>query len=296
MGSGGKVTMVHFFIRFLQEGVGLPLGCLFILLVVAAFVRYFRPPLSPVSNVSSWPMLCLLLAPIPTILAPLATYNQVMYHTSQSLILLAGGFALLAQNQGWLSSKIPLAILNLTIFSQLALTLAPVVLHQEYPGQRFAWTTLGRWEQWDWNQFRMLLRSQGLKDPSIGYLGLISPLNPPQIVYPWLSHHEPAPTVTLLWRLENGTPDVPALVAAASTNNVVFTVPELTRATRGTENSEDNQYNTDFANQLSSSNNFGTPLHLQMGILHPVDVLIFIRKDSHAERALWMAKGRETSY
>jgi hypothetical protein len=193
---------------------------------------------------------------------------------------LAAGFALLAKNGGWFSSPIRLVILNMVLFAQLALTLTPVVLRQEYLGQRFAWTTLGKWDQWDWNQFRVLLRSQGLKQPSIAYLGLVSPMSPPQIQYPWLSHHESSPSVTLLWRMEDGAPEMSALVAAADTNDVVFTVPELVTAAGSTENSQDNRYNTDFASQMSNNRDFGTPLHLQMGRFHPVDMLIFIRKST----------------
>lgn len=285
-GPAGISSSFHYVLRFLQEGLGLPIGLLCIAVLIAALVNYFRARPSQGAETPWSAMICLLLAPLPTLVLPLATHNQVMYHTSQSLILLAAGFALLAKANGWLSAPIALVVVTMVIVTQLTLTLAPVILRQQYPGQRFAWTALGRWDQWDWNQFRILLRSQGLKDPSIGYLGLVSPLNPPQIEYPWLSHHELPPPVTLLWRQENGTPDVPTLVAAADTNEVVFTVPELTTDTRGTENSQDNQYNTDFANQMSTRHDFATPLHLRMGRFRPVDVWVFIRKHFQSGQVL----------
>jgi hypothetical protein len=279
MGTGGISTDCQFFLRFLQEGLGLPIGCLCIVFLVTALVHYFRARVSQVPDASAWPMICLLLAPSPIILAPLATHNQVMYHTSLALIPLAAGFALLAKNGGWFSSPIRLVILNMVLFAQLALTLTPVVLRQEYPGQRFAWTAFGQWDQWDWNQLRVLLRSQGLKQPSIAYVGDLSPLNPPEVMYPWVSRHEQSPSVTLLWRLEYGTPDMSALVAAADTNDVVFTVPELENA-RGVsvDFSEDNKYNKDFADQMCNNPHFETPMHLHMGRFHPVDLLVFIRK------------------
>ncbi len=286
VGPAGVGSSFHYLVRFLQEGLGLPIGCLCMALLIIALVGCVRARPSQVPNTLRWAMICLLLAPLPTLLLPLATHNQVMYHTSQSLILLVAGFALLAKSEGWLSAPICLIVVTMVIVTQLTLTLMPVVFRQQYPGQRFAWTALGRWDQWDWNQFRVLLRSQGLKDPSIGYLGLISPLNPPQIEYPWLSHHELPPSVTLLWREENGTPNVSSLVAAADTNEVVFTVPELTTDTRGTENSQDNQYNTDFASRMSTSHDFATPLHLRMGTFRPVDVWVFVRKQFHSEHGL----------
>lgn len=286
IGPVGISSWLHYLLRFFQEGLGLPISCLCIALLAVAFIHYFRTRPSRALSPASWAMICLLLAPLPTILAPLATHNQVMYHTSQSLILLAAGFALLAKNEGWLSSPLRLVIIMMVIVAQLALTLAPLVSRQEYPGQRFAWTTLGRWDQWDWNQFRVLLRSQGLKEPSIGYVGLLSPLNPPQIQYPWLSHHEPSPSVTLLWRSEDGALEMPELMAAADTNEVVFTIPGINASTFGAENAQDNQYNSDFASQISNSHIFGTALHLRMGRFHPVDVWVFIRKNSHVKQAL----------
>jgi 4-amino-4-deoxy-L-arabinose transferase-like glycosyltransferase len=284
MGSAGIGSSFHYLVRFLQEGFGLPIGCLCIALLIIALVNFFRSRPSQVPNTLRWAMICLLLAPLPTLLLPLATHNQVMYHTSQSLILLAAGFALLAKSEGWLTAPICLVVVTLVIVTQLALTLAPVVFRQQYPGQRFAWTALGRWDQWDWNQFRVLLRSQGLKQPSIGYLGLVSPLNPPQILYPWLCRHELPPSVTLLWRQENGAADVLSLIAAADTNDVVFTVPELTTATRGTENSQDNEYDSDFARQMSANHDFATPLHLRMGRFQTVDVWVFVRKYFHSKQ------------
>lgn len=293
VGSPGIRSSVHYLLRFLQEGLGLPIGCLCIVLVIAAFIHYFRARSPQAAGSSSWAMICLLLAPLPVVLAPLGTHNQVMYHTSPALVLLAAGFALLAKNEGWLSSPIRLVVVTVVVIAQLALTLIPVVYRQEYPGQRFAWTTLGQWEQWDWNQFRGLLRSHGLKQPSIAFLGVLGPLNPPQIQYPWLTHHEHSPSVTLLWRLENGTPEMPSLIAAADTNDVVFTVPDLTTATSGIENSQDNQYNTGFANQMSNNPQFEAPLHLHMGRFHPVDVWVFIRKNHHDEQALQTAAGQQ---
>jgi len=151
-------------------------------------------------------------------------------------------------------------------------------LRLEYPGRRFAWTALGRWEQWDWNKLRVLLRAQGLVQPTITFLGGGSTLSPPQIEYPWVSHQERPPEVTWLWRMEDGTPDVPALVATASTNDVVLTMPDLTTANRDGDQ-QDNLYNTDFARRMSNSPAFEKPLHLSLGRFHPVDVWIFIRKD-----------------
>ncbi|HEV2329061.1 MAG TPA: glycosyltransferase family 39 protein [Verrucomicrobiae bacterium] len=290
MGPVGIGSALRYLLRFLQEGLGLPIACLCITLLIVASIRYFRARQLQVPGASSWAVISLLLAPLPTLLAPLATHNQVMYHTSQALILLAAGFALLAENEGWLSSPIALVIVTIVIVAQLALTLTPVILRQQYPGQRFAWTTLGRWEQWDWNQFRVLLRSQGLKQPTIGYIGLIGPLNPPQIQYPWISHNEMPPPVTLLWRQEDGTPEMTALVAAAGTNEVVFTVPDLaTGATQ--EDLADNLYNTGFAERMQNNRDFGTPLHLRMGRFHPADVWIFIQKDSQDKQVLHTTTG-----
>lgn len=277
MGYPGIGTTFRFLLGFLQAGFGLPIGCLCIAVLIVVLVSHLRTRPARASNASSLAVICVLLAPLPTCVMPLFTHNQMIYHISQSLILFACGFALLAKSEGWLSSSIRFLILNIAIFAQLGLTLAPVVLHLKYPGQMFAWTVLARWEQWDWNEFRVRLRAQGLEQPSIAYLGGVSTLNPPQIVYPWLSHHEPPPEVTWLWRIENGTPDVPKLVATASTNDVVFAVPDLTTADWNVEQ-PDNQYNTDFAKCMSNSPAFQKPLHLRLGRFHPVDVWIFIRK------------------
>jgi hypothetical protein len=296
LGPSSPGSFFHYLIHFLQEGLGLPIGCMCFVLLVVVLIQNSSARGSRDLNAASWAAICLLLAPLPTLLAPLATHNQVMYHTSQALIPLAAGFAMLAGNAGWLSSPIGLIIVNAVIVVQLGLTLCPIVLRQEYHGQRFAWTALGRWEQWDWGQFRALVRSQGLRQPTIGYLGLISPLNPPQIQYSWLSHHEPVPPVTLLWRQENGVRDVASLVAAAGTNDVVFTVPELTTATLGTENSLDNRYNTDFAGRMSNDHDFGGPFHLSMGLLHPVDVWIFIRTGVRHQQPLRTTKGLDAGY
>ncbi|HTV40867.1 MAG TPA: glycosyltransferase family 39 protein [Candidatus Sulfotelmatobacter sp.] len=280
MGPAGLSMTIRFLIRFLQEGLGLPIGLVCLALLLTALVNrfYSRPSQVPVG--SSWAMLCLLLGALPTLLMPLASHNQVMYHTSQSLVLFAAGFALLANNEGWLSFPIRLLVLNLVIFAQLGLTLAPIVLRQEYPGERYAWTNLGRWEQWDWNQFRLLLNSHGLKRPSIAYLGDVPALNPPQILYPWLSHHEQPPSVKLLWSQGTGDPKVSSLIAAVATNDVVFTVPELKPIPGGDADLLDDTYNAAFASQMSNCPDFQAPLHLRMGRLHPVDLVIYIRKSA----------------
>lgn len=286
-GPAGITSALHFVFRFVQEGLGLPIASLCLVLIIAALVRYGRARASSVPEASFWAAICLLLAPLPTLLGPLLTHNQIIYHTSQSLILLAAGFALVAKNAGWLSYSMPKAFLSLGIFAQLSLTMTPVVLRWDYPGHLFAWTAMAQWDQWDWNELRALLRSQGLQQPSIAYIGDLSPLNPPEIMYPWLSHHEQAPPVTLLWRLEYGAPDMPALIAAAVTNDVVLTVPDLTNANdAGPDFLDDNKYNMDFASQMLKSISFHAPLHLHLGRRHPMDVWVFIRKDSHDRPAL----------
>lgn len=280
IGAAGVSTTVRFLLRFLQEGFGLPIGCVCLALLVTALVNYFRHRPAPIPAGPACAMLCLLLGALPTLLMPLASHNQVMYHTSQSLVLFAAAFALLANNEGWLSFPIRLVVLNLVIFVQLVLTLAPIILRQEYPGERFAWTNMGSWEQWDWNQFRLLLRSQGLKQPSIAYLGDLPAMNPPQIVYPWLSRHEQPPAVCLLWGQGNSDPNMSSMVAAAATNDVVFTAPELKPIPGGDEDLQDDAYNAEFAGLMSNRPDFQAPLHLRMGRFHPVDLVIYIRKSN----------------
>lgn len=293
VGSGGANTAFLFILRFLQEGLGLLIGCFCIALLLAAAIRHFRARQSQPLDASFWAMICLLLAPLPIVLAPLITRNQVMYHTSPALILLAAGFALLAKNEGWLTSSVRSVVLSAVIFGQLVLTLIPVILREDYSGQRYSWTTLARWDQWDWNQLRVLLRSQGLKQPSIAYLGDLSPLNPQGVMYPWLSRHEKSPSVTLLWKLEYGVPSMPALLAAADTNDVVFTVPELSTAKGVSPDLQDDKYNTDFATQMSNDPHFETPMHLRLGRFRPLDVWVFIRKNDHDLQALHTAVGQQ---
>jgi len=278
MGPPGIATAFRFLLRFLQEGFGLPIACLCIAILIVGLVTRLQGRPRMTLNASSLAAICVLLAPLPTCVMPLLTKNQVMYHISQSLVLFACGFALLAKGSGWLSSPVRFLILNIAVLAQLGMTLSPVVLRSEYPGQRFAWTALGRKEQWDWNQLRLLLSTQGLSHPSIAILGDCPAFNPSQVEYPWLSHHEPPPEVTLLWRLENGATDLPPLLDAARTNDVVLTAPDLTSAGWNGDQ-PDNQYNTDFAQRMSNSPAFQKPLHLNMGRFHPVDVWIFIRKD-----------------
>jgi hypothetical protein len=267
----------RFILRFMQEGIGLPMACLCMAILIVVFVSrsHGRPALA--ANSLSLAAICTLLAPLPTCVMPLLTHNQVMYHISQSLVFFACAFALLAESGGWFSSPGPFLVLNLAVLAQLALTLTPVVLRSEYPGQRFAWTALGRWDQWDWNEFRILLRAQRLEHPSIAYLGGGGGLNPAQIIYPWLSHGEQPPQVSWLWREENGAPDLSALVATASTNDVVFTVPDPSLPS-WSDGLQDSHYNAEFAKRINDSSSFQSPLHLRLGRFHPADVWIFIRK------------------
>ncbi len=276
MGPPGIGTAIRFISRFLQEGIGLPIGCLCILILFVAILRCFISRSAQGANAPFFATIGLLLAPLPMCVMPLLTHNQVMYHISQSLVLFACGFALLAKSRGWLSSGVRFLVLNGVVFTQLALTLSPAISGLQDRGMRFAWTALRRREQWDWNEFRVLLRAQGIEHPSIAYLGALGPLNPPQIEYPWLAHHEQPPQVQWLWRQEDGNPDMSALVATASSNEVVFTVPDLTAA-RWHDFQVDNQYNSEFARLMSLRPGFQKPLHLRLGRFHPVDLLVFIR-------------------
>ena len=70
--------------------------------------------------------------------------------------------------------------------------------------------------------------------------------------------------MTWLWRQENGAADLARLVAAAGTNDVVLTAPDLTDA-GWNDCQPDNQYNTDFARRMSNSPAFQKPLHLSPG-------------------------------
>ncbi len=103
MGPPGIGTAVRFISRFLQEGIGLPIGCLCISILFVATFRHFRVRSLQPANVPFFATIYLLLVPLPTCVMPLLTHNQVTYHISQSLALFACGFALLAKSGGWLS-------------------------------------------------------------------------------------------------------------------------------------------------------------------------------------------------
>ena len=125
MGPPGIGTSLRYMLRFLHEGIGFPIACWCILLLIVELVSRLNTPPRQASNAASVAGVCLLLAPVPTLLLPLLTSNQLIYHISQSLILFAGGFALLAKSQRWLSSSIQFLVLNVAIFAQLGLTRGP---------------------------------------------------------------------------------------------------------------------------------------------------------------------------
>ena len=277
LGVPGIRTTGLYAARFLLEGTGVPLAFVGIAIVAAAVAGLWRARntlrLTP-QVVAAW---CLVLAAAPTCLLPLATQNQVIYHASQAVIPLAMGLAILAVDQGWAVSPVKFAVLDATIAIQAALTMAPVFVREEFSGLRTPWTALAAWEQWDWNQLRTLLLATGMTQPSIGYLGAMSVLNPPQIAYPWVRNGERAPDVTWMWRAESGPADLDALVASAGKYDVIVTCPELTAQDRPGENAY-NQHNAEFAARLGAAPGFRPPLHLRMGRFHSTDLWVYVRR------------------
>lgn len=274
-GPPGVHATALWFQEFVRQGIGLPLACWCMAVLLLAIIGRLASLAPPTSRPSAMSIACALLAPLPLCLLSVSVPDPLIYHVSATLILFAAGFALLAQRQGWMSSPLRFLVLNLIVFVQLAMILKPLAWPEDFPGVRTAWTALARREQWDWNQLRVLLRSKGITNPTIGYLGGVGELNPEGIQYPWLRHDETPPRVNWLWRHDDGPTNLNSIVAAATACDVVLTSADFT-AHAYTDFLADNLYNADFIVRLRNSTQFQPPMHLPMGRQNAVDLLVFI--------------------
>ncbi len=146
------------------------------------------------------------------------------------------------------------------------------------------WRIMVRFEQWDWRPLRDVSLSCGLQKPTIAFLGVGRPLNPPQILYPWFAAGE-SPSdrdgfaePLWLWRYEQGPFDWKPVMSGAEQSDIVVTAPGFVGQATDRQNF-DNQHNQEFADRLAADPLFRGPIRFKTGRFEPVEVNVFVKSN-----------------
>jgi hypothetical protein len=288
LGPPSIATWAQWLNTVCQSLLGYGLSILICLVVVTWIYRAVVKKaivLDPLERTALWACAC---AGVPIVAVQLTGTNHMLRHISPAVIPLAIAVGVLAGNIGWDRSHPFLALSGILFCLQLQMIVAPVLFPNKHPlesGFANAWLpgrVMARREQWNWEPVLRISHDCGADAPSIGYLGMGSTLNPPQIERPWVAAAAstgnmafPRPDVRLLWRYEQGPLDWQKVMGEAELSDIVLTAPHYVGDVAESIN---NRYNAEFAQRLSSDQLFRSPTTIEMGSFEPVEVLVFVKK------------------
>jgi len=216
-----------------------------------------------------WPWRQLLiptLGTLPIFLAQWVSVNHNMRYLAPAMLPLGLSIAILLADR----SRKVLAVAGVLLLAQVALVSYGLL----FPKPDI--------HAWDWNQVRELCRSRGIQKPTVSYLGGAWALNPPQMAQPWLQRGEKV-QVQKLWRLEDGTINLPAVLKAAEVSDVVITLEDY-RGDLANREDVDNQHDAEFAGWLEKRSEFTSPVRLVLG--EEAKVLVFFRAAADQDKGV----------
>jgi 4-amino-4-deoxy-L-arabinose transferase-like glycosyltransferase len=264
-------------------------GILFVVLMIAWIQKAFArkgTTLEPLRRSVLGVCAC---GAIPIVLTQLTSTNHLLRYLTPPVIPLAIMCGVLASSMVWATSRITQGFALILFCTQLGMIVYPVVIPNKQPVEiglvngTLPWRTMARFEQWDWSAVRDISQTCGIASPKISFLGATRTLNPPAIEFPWVvaatSTHQrdfDFAEPTWLWQYEEGSPDWQKLMNSAEQSDIVVTAPNY-RGEPGSVDQQDNQYDVELADRLSSGGRFRKPIHLEMGRFVPVDVVVFVK-------------------
>ena len=290
LGPPSPVTWLRWLNTVGQSLLGYGLSILIILIVITALREAIvgqKVFLDPLQRLVLGACAC---AGSPIVLAQLTGTNQLLRHISPAVIPLAIAMGVLADCTGWARAGLSVAISGVLFGAQLVMIVAPILFPNNHPvnlgmaNGQYPWRVMALVDQWDWTPVEKISGSCGLDSPRISYLGEGRAFNPPQIERPWAATVAstglatfPYPSVSWLWRYEEGPIDWQKMMTSAESSDIVVTAPHFV-GEMGSSEDLYNQYNSELAERLSRDPHFREPVHLKMGRFEPVDVLVFVNR------------------
>jgi hypothetical protein len=233
-----------------------------------------------------------LFAGLPLVLSQLFGVDHALRLISAVVIPIAIAVGVLADKTEWTRRNVSVAISSLLFIGQLVMIIWPVLSpnnHLVGPGLFnigvLPWRVMARTDQWDWRPVQDISHNCGVDNPRISYLGNGQAFDLPQIEYPWaiqaLSTRSTSvdfPTVTWLWRYEEGPINWQKVTVLAEQSDIVVTAPGFVGRYDAREDL-DNQHDAEFSDRLSKDPGFNAPIHIEMGRFDPVDIMVFVNKN-----------------
>ncbi len=225
---------------------------------------------------------------LPLVALQLSGTNHLLRYLCPAVIPFAIAVGLLSDVTGWIRSRAALVISGALAAVQVLMLVTPVAFPNHQPvdpgfyNGGLPWRIMVRFEQWDWQPLRDISQNCGLQKPTIVFLGMGRPLNPPQILYPWFaagaspSDRNGFPEPLWLWRYEQGPFDWKPVMSAAEQSDIVVTAPVFVGQATDRQNL-DNQYNHEFAERLAADPLFQGPIRFETGRFAPVEVTVFVK-------------------
>ncbi len=289
LGAPSLGTWIRWFETVVRCLLGPALAILIALVISAFVIRTLRKRsrLDTAQWASIGACAC---AGLPIVAEQLSGTNQLLRHISPSMIPLAIVMGVWASASGWLGSWTATALSFVLLAFQTVLLISPVIRPNHEPldvgfvNATLPTRTMMRFDQWDWQPAVDLADSCHVQAPEIAFLGGGRFLNPPQIQFSWIRRTTSTraatlsiPTVTWLWRYEQGPIDWQQVMSTAAQNDMVLTAPGYVNDYKGQEN-QNNEHNAEFVQRLSTDPNYRGPYHFSMGRFAPVDVQVFMKK------------------
>ncbi|MBN2375536.1 MAG: glycosyltransferase family 39 protein [Sedimentisphaerales bacterium] len=233
---------------------------------------------------------CLFMS-LPLILAQVFSQNHNLRLSSPALIPLYVGLGILASKLPWDASKPLRRFFLACIYGQLFLFISPILTNSnfKYSPRYFGIPSSQLFthrEQWDWRKLQNYCDSEGLRQPSIAYLGNLNTLNPPQISYPWIKRRDDQVKIKWLWRIEDGCLDWSVVMSEVKKYDVVIVPSRLHESLQGKPRHSmvmDNVHNQEFLTHLQNDSSFAMGPLLTMGRNDPLPVYVFLRKNRSVE-------------
>ncbi|PYU17268.1 MAG: hypothetical protein DMG37_00430 [Acidobacteria bacterium] len=220
--------------------------CLVVIVAVRRIVIKKETVLKPLHRTAVWAGVC---AGLPLVVLQLSGMNHNLRYLTPAVIPLAMAIGVLSDATGWIRSRSAAAIAGTLIFAQLLMIVSPVAFPKPYP-----------------------------VDP-----GLVNPLNPPQIEYPWFVDGTVSSDAGLwrsqpvwLWRYEEGRLDWQDLMSKSDQSDIVLTAPGFIGQVSDKQDL-DNRYNREFVERLAADPLFRGPIRLKMGRFEPIEVAVFVK-------------------
>lgn len=260
------------------------------LVVIAFLVKGTRSTAARLSKLQRSALWICASTGLPIIATQIVGTNHLLRHISPAVIPMAIVVGILADLTIWTRALWATAVVSSALVAQLCMIVYPVVFPNRslveigFVNGALPWRTFARFDQWDWHPILDLSNACGVPSPKISYLGGGREFNPAAISYPWAAQarSETAtiayPTVSWLWRYEDGVPNWTQIMSAAKGSDFILTAPHYVGEVTLREN-EDNQFNSDFVELLSESPNFVRMPDLHVGRFEPIAIAVFRRRE-----------------